>query len=78
MILSRELTRLGPAANLGLRKIIIERRNVPEILASGLITPAEVDKLFNIFFDKMNVSVTLHAILPNVTDPSIAFRFDPR
>lgn len=44
-------------AHLGLRKIIIERRNVPEIMTTGLITPAEVDKLFDIFFKKMNVSV---------------------
>ena len=43
-------------AHLGLRKIIIERRNVPEIMTTGLITPAEVDKLFDIFFKKMNVS----------------------
>lgn len=46
----------GPVAHLGLRKILIERRNVPEIMTTGLITPAEVDKLFDIFFKKMNVS----------------------
>jgi hypothetical protein len=33
----------------------LERKNIPEIMTSGLISPAEVDKLFKIYFDRLNV-----------------------
>ena len=50
-----EYYRPGPAANPDLRRIIIERQMAPEILTSGLISSDEVEKLFGIFFDKLNV-----------------------
>lgn len=56
-VASRNYFQPGPAAKLGLRTIQIERRNIPEIMTSGLISPAEVDKLFKIFFEKLNVSL---------------------
>ncbi|KDQ12615.1 hypothetical protein BOTBODRAFT_413596 [Botryobasidium botryosum FD-172 SS1] len=40
--------------NPDLRSIIIERQVPPAILFSGLVTPAEVELLFNIFFEKLN------------------------
>jgi hypothetical protein len=44
-----------PAENLGLRTIETERKDILEIMTSGLISPAEVDQLFKIFFDRLNV-----------------------
>ncbi|KAI0773153.1 fungal-specific transcription factor domain-containing protein [Trametes elegans] len=45
----------GPAFNLGLRASMIESVSPPEILVHGLVTPDDVDKLFEIYFDKINV-----------------------
>jgi hypothetical protein len=61
-VASRNYFQPGPAARLGLRTIQIERRNIPEIMTSGLISPAEVDKLFKIFFDKLNVSILSYSL----------------
>lgn len=46
------------ASQLGLRKIEIDRglSEEPKLLRKGLIVPEEVDKLFGIFYDKLNVS----------------------
>jgi hypothetical protein len=44
-----------PAENLGFRTIETERKDILEIMTSGLISPAEVDQLFKIFFDRLNV-----------------------
>ena len=38
---------IGPAYNLGLRATMIESVSPPEILVHGLVTPDDVDKLFN-------------------------------
>jgi hypothetical protein len=44
-------------SQLGLRRIEIDRglSEEPKLLRKGLIVPEEVDKLFAIFYDKMNV-----------------------
>lgn len=39
----------GPATNLDLRRVIVERTMPPEILVHGLVTPGDVDKLFEMF-----------------------------
>ena len=37
----------GPATDLGMRASLIERHSAPEILVHGLVTPDDVDKLFD-------------------------------
>lgn len=46
----------GPASDLAKRASLIERHNAPEIIAHGLVTPEDVEQLFAIYFDKINVS----------------------
>jgi hypothetical protein len=46
-----------PAVPWGLRTIQAGKENIPEIMASSLISPAEVDKLFKIFYDRLNVGL---------------------
>jgi len=50
---------IGPFANLELRKIINEHEAPPEILTTGLVKPADVEKLFRIFFEGINVTLKL-------------------
>ncbi|KAG8879787.1 hypothetical protein FRB97_001393 [Tulasnella sp. 331] len=50
--------RPGPEADLSLRRLLNERQP-PEILASGLINLADVDKLFTIFYDRLNVFLSI-------------------
>ncbi|RPD54605.1 hypothetical protein L226DRAFT_547907 [Lentinus tigrinus ALCF2SS1-7] len=45
----------GPAFNLGLRATMIESVSPPEILVHGLVTPDDVEKLFKIYFERVNV-----------------------
>ncbi|KAF8656844.1 hypothetical protein AX16_002392 [Volvariella volvacea WC 439] len=40
-------------------KRLLEQHQPPHILARGLISPVEAEKLFQIYFDKMNLSVSL-------------------
>lgn len=49
------------ARELGLRRIEIDRglSEEPKLLRKGLIVPDEVDKLFEIFYEKLNVTVSL-------------------
>ncbi|EJF62017.1 hypothetical protein DICSQDRAFT_169593 [Dichomitus squalens LYAD-421 SS1] len=44
----------GPAFNLGLRATMIESVSPPEILVHGLVTPDDVEKLFKIYFERVN------------------------
>jgi hypothetical protein len=37
----------GPATDLGIRAMLIERHSPPEILVHGLVSPEDVDKLFD-------------------------------
>jgi hypothetical protein len=39
---------LGPYTDLNLRRIVIEREAVPDILLSGLISPLEARELFDL------------------------------
>ncbi|KAI0755619.1 hypothetical protein C8Q74DRAFT_1210774 [Fomes fomentarius] len=45
----------GPAFNLGLRATMIESVSPPDILVHGLVTPDDVEKLFKIYFERVNV-----------------------
>ncbi|KAG8996728.1 hypothetical protein FRB94_008065 [Tulasnella sp. JGI-2019a] len=50
--------RPGPEADLSLRRLLNERQP-PEILSSGLITLTDVDNLFTIFYDRLNVFLSI-------------------
>jgi hypothetical protein len=63
-VASRGYFQPAPASNAGLSPNVLERKNIPEIMASGLISPEEVDKLFKIYFDRLNVRWI--PILPHV------------
>jgi hypothetical protein len=54
------------ASQLGLRRIEIDRglSEEPKLLRKGLIVPDEVDKLFEIFYAKLNVSSSSHSGVP--------------
>ncbi|KZT65531.1 hypothetical protein DAEQUDRAFT_768801 [Daedalea quercina L-15889] len=49
----------GPAFDLSIRASLIENHSPPEILVHNLVTPDDVDKLFDIFYTRLNVHVTL-------------------
>lgn len=49
----------SPYTDLNLRRIVIEREAVPEILISGLITPQEARDLFDLFFEHVNPYLSL-------------------
>jgi hypothetical protein len=38
---------IGPATDLDIRAMMIEQHSPPEILVHGLVTPDDVDKLFD-------------------------------
>lgn len=48
---------IGPFANLELRKIINEHEAPPDILTTGLVKPVDVEKLFKIFFEGINITL---------------------
>ncbi|KAG7085553.1 hypothetical protein E1B28_003110 [Marasmius oreades] len=49
----------GPATDLDIRATLIEQHSPPEILVHGLVTPDDVDRLFDIFYKKVNPFVSL-------------------
>ncbi|KIJ37500.1 hypothetical protein M422DRAFT_781631 [Sphaerobolus stellatus SS14] len=53
-VANQEYFQPGPATNLNLRRVLVEKTMTPEILVHGLVTPSEVEDLFKIFYDKIN------------------------
>ncbi|RDB22039.1 Protein priB [Hypsizygus marmoreus] len=49
----------GPATDLGIRATLIEQHSPPEILVHGLVAPEDVDKLFEIFYERVNPFISL-------------------
>ncbi|CAL1702548.1 unnamed protein product [Somion occarium] len=49
----------GPAYDLDVRANLIEQYSPPEIIVHGLVTPDDVTKLFEIFYARLNVHVSL-------------------
>ncbi|KAF9074255.1 hypothetical protein BDP27DRAFT_1317542 [Rhodocollybia butyracea] len=49
----------GPATDLAIRATLIEQHSPPEILVHGLVTPDDVDKLFEIFYERINPFISL-------------------
>ncbi|KAF8579154.1 hypothetical protein K439DRAFT_1360225 [Ramaria rubella] len=61
----------GPATNLDLRRVIVERTMPPEILVHGLVTPDDVEKLFEIFYERLNPFISL--LDPAIHTPARTF-----
>lgn len=61
----------GAATDLGLRASLIEQHTPPEILVHGLVTPTDVEKLFSIFYTKLNPHVSL--LDPSLHTPASTF-----
>jgi hypothetical protein len=50
---------VGPATDLGIRATLIEQHSAPEILVHGLVKPEDVEKLFQIFYERVNPFISL-------------------
>lgn len=61
----------GPATDLGKRAMLIEQHSPPEILVHGLVAPEDVDKLFDIFYNKLNPFISL--LDPVLHTPALTF-----
>lgn len=61
----------GPASDLNIRANLIEQHSPPEILVHGLVTPQDVEKLFDIYFTKINPFLSL--LNPILHTPSTTF-----
>ncbi|KAG6906482.1 hypothetical protein DXG01_013721 [Tephrocybe rancida] len=61
----------GPATDLGIRATLIEQHSPPEILVHGLVTPEDVDALFEIFFNRVNPFISL--LDPALHTPATTF-----
>ncbi|KAF7318088.1 hypothetical protein HMN09_00316700 [Mycena chlorophos] len=51
--------RPGPSTDLSMRAQLIEQHSPPEILIHGLVVPEDVDKLFDIFWTRVNPFIAL-------------------
>ncbi|KAF7291885.1 hypothetical protein MIND_01213800 [Mycena indigotica] len=49
----------GPSTDLNMRAQLIEQHSPPEILIHGLVVPEDVDKLFDIFYTRVNPFIAL-------------------
>jgi hypothetical protein len=58
-VANKEYFMPGPANDLNLRKNLIERHSPPDIVLHGLVTSADVDKLFEIFWNQINPFIGL-------------------
>ncbi|GJE99679.1 fungal-specific transcription factor domain-containing protein [Phanerochaete sordida] len=65
----------GPAHDLNIRARIIQKDSPPEILVHGLVTPEDVDKLFEIFFARLNCHVSV--LDPVLHTPATTFQRCP-
>ncbi|KZT35974.1 hypothetical protein SISSUDRAFT_1050554 [Sistotremastrum suecicum HHB10207 ss-3] len=64
----------GPQSQLNLRAALLGQRP-PEILVHGIVTPADVDQLFKIFYEKINPFVSL--LDPVLHTPATTFNRCP-
>ncbi|KAJ7063571.1 hypothetical protein C8F01DRAFT_985730 [Mycena amicta] len=49
----------GPATNLQMRAQLIQQQSPPEIVMHGLVAPEDVDKLFELFYTRINPFIAL-------------------
>ncbi|KAA1473232.1 hypothetical protein DENSPDRAFT_779779 [Dentipellis sp. KUC8613] len=61
----------GPAQDLALRAMLIDKSSPPDILVHGLVSPEDVDKLFDIFYTKVNPFIGL--LEPALHTPASTF-----
>ncbi|KAL0066966.1 hypothetical protein AAF712_005955 [Marasmius tenuissimus] len=61
----------GPATDLDIRATLIEQHSPPEILVHGLVTPDDVDHLFEIFYTRVNPFVSI--LDPAIHTPAATF-----
>jgi hypothetical protein len=61
----------GPAMNLGLRKSLIDKTRPPDILVHKLVTPDDVEKLFDIFYTRINPFISV--LEPKLHTPALTF-----
>ncbi|KAK7028388.1 hypothetical protein R3P38DRAFT_3189883 [Favolaschia claudopus] len=61
----------GPATDLGMRAQLIEQHSPPEILIHGLVVPEDVDKLFEIYYARVNPFIAL--LDPELHTPASTF-----
>ncbi|CAE6465310.1 unnamed protein product [Rhizoctonia solani] len=58
-VANAEYFRPGPMAHPDLRRIIVERQMVPEILTLGVVTEEEVEHLFRIFHERIDAVIAI-------------------
>ncbi|KAI0048449.1 hypothetical protein FA95DRAFT_1490742 [Auriscalpium vulgare] len=61
----------GPSHDLDQRKTLIAKTSPPDILVHGLVTPEDVDKLFEIFYARVNPFISL--LDPKIHTPASTF-----
>ncbi|KAI9450175.1 hypothetical protein F5148DRAFT_1370891 [Russula earlei] len=61
----------GPSMDLGLRKPLIDKTSPPDILVHRLVTPEDVEKLFEIFYTRINPFISL--LEPKLHTPTLTF-----
>ncbi|KAJ7573951.1 fungal-specific transcription factor domain-containing protein [Mycena floridula] len=61
----------GPATDLDIRAMLMEQHSLPEILVHGLVNPDDVDRLFKIFYERLNPFISL--LDPVLYTPAFTF-----
>ncbi|KAI9508712.1 fungal-specific transcription factor domain-containing protein [Russula earlei] len=61
----------GPSMDLGLRKSLIDKTSPPDILVHRLVTPDDVERLFEIFYTRINPFISL--LEPKLHTPALTF-----
>ncbi|KAH9030570.1 fungal-specific transcription factor domain-containing protein [Lactarius deliciosus] len=70
-VASRQFFMPGPSQNLALRKSLIDKISPPDILVHKLVTPEDVEKLFDIFYTRINPFISL--LDPKLHTPALTF-----
>ncbi|KAI9449290.1 hypothetical protein BJY52DRAFT_1227874 [Lactarius psammicola] len=70
-VASRQFFMPGPSQNLALRKSLIDKISPPDILVHKLVTPEDVEKLFDIFYTRINPFISL--LEPKLHTPALTF-----
>lgn len=70
-VASRQFFMPGPSRNLALRRSLIDKISPPDILVHKLVTPEDVEKLFDIFYTRINPFISL--LEPKLHTPALTF-----
>ncbi|EIW74294.1 hypothetical protein CONPUDRAFT_67760 [Coniophora puteana RWD-64-598 SS2] len=74
-VANMEYFKPGPATNLSARRHLIEQNAPPDIVVHGLVTPEDVDRLFAIYYEKINPFI--HLLDPVLHTPKTIFHRCP-